>query len=169
VTRKRSTTLVTASFAILGVLLSTHLHSPYRLLYNPSESAPRGWYVMVSVERPRVDDFVVVRLPETVAAMAAQRGYLPKTVPLLKHVAGIGGQQVCSTTGSLTLDGRVVVHPRDHDGAGRPLIPWAGCRALAADEVLLLSTSSDSSFDSRYFGPVHWSVVIGRAIAVWTW
>lgn len=168
-TRKRSTTLVTATLAILGVLLSMHLHSPYRLLYNPSESAPRGWYVMVPVESPRVDDFVVVRLPEKVAAMAAQRAYLPKTVPLLKHVAGIGGQQACSTAGSLSLDGRVVVRARNHDGAGRPLIPWSGCRVLTSDEVLLLSTSSDASFDSRYFGPVHRSAVIGRAIPIWIW
>jgi conjugative transfer signal peptidase TraF len=124
---------------------------------------------MVPVERPRVDDFVVVRLPEKVAAMAAQRGYLPETVPLLKHVAGIGGQHACSTAGSLSLDGRVVVRARDHDGAGRPLIPWSGCHVLTADEVLLLSSTSDASFDSRYFGPIHRSAIIGRAIAVWTW
>lgn len=168
-TRKSVATFVVATLAILGVLLSTRLHSSYRLMYNPSESAPRGWYVMVPVESPRVDDFVVVRLPEKVAAMAAHRGYLPETVPLLKHVAGIGGQQACSTAGSLSLDGRLVVRARDHDGAGRPLIPWSGCRALIADEVLLLSTTSDASFDSRYFGPIHRSAIIGRAIPVWTW
>jgi conjugative transfer signal peptidase TraF len=124
---------------------------------------------MVPVESPRVNDFVVVRLPEKVAAMAAQRGYLPETVPLLKHVAGIGGRHVCSIEGSLSLDGRAVVHARTHDGAGRPLIPWSGCRALLADEVLLLSTTSEASFDSRYFGPVHRSAIIGRAIPIWIW
>jgi len=168
-TRKRAAILATATLAALGVLSSMHMHSPYRVMYNPSESAPRGWYVMVPVESPRVDDFVVVRLPERVAAMAAQRGYLPETVSLLKHVAGVGGQQVCSTAGSLSLDGRVVVRARDHDGAGRPLMAWSGCRVLTADEVLLLSATSDASFDSRYFGPVHRSAIIGRAIAVWTW
>ncbi len=168
-TRKNVATLVMATLAILGVLLSMHLHSPYRLMYNPSESAPRGWYIMVPVESPRVDDFVVVRLSEKVAAMAAQRGYLPETVPLLKHVAGIGGQHVCSIASSLSLDGRVVVRARNHDGAGRVLTPWSDCRVLTADEVLLLSITSDASFDSRYFGPVHRSAIIGRAIPVWIW
>jgi conjugative transfer signal peptidase TraF len=168
-TRTRAAILLTATLAVLGILLSIHLHSPYRLLYNPSESAPRGWYVVVPVESPQVDDFAVVRLPEGVAAMAAQRGYLPKTVPLLKHVAGIGGQHVCSTDGSLSLDGRAVGRARGHDGAGRPLISWSGCRVLTADEVLLLSTTSDASFDSRYFGPVHRSAILGRAIPIWTW
>ncbi|HYM35081.1 MAG TPA: S26 family signal peptidase [Steroidobacteraceae bacterium] len=166
---KRIITLLVVLMATLALLLSPHLQSPYRFLYNPSESAPRGWYVVMPIKKVRVNDFVVVRLPQEPATLAAQRGYLPLTVPLLKHVAGIRGQRACSTADALLLDDRVVARSRNQDGAGRTLTPWLGCRTLAADEVLLLSTTSDASFDSRYFGPVHRSAILGRAIPVWTW
>ncbi len=155
--------------AMVALALPGTVHMPYQLLYNPSESAPRGWYVVVPVDEVRVDDFVVVRLPSSVAAFAAQRKYLPLTVPLLKHVAAMSGQRVCALAPMLMIDDSIVAYVRDRDGAGRTLTPWVECRSLFADELLLLSPNIEASFDSRYFGPVHRSNVIGRAIPLWTW
>lgn len=58
---------------------------------------------------------------------------------------------------------------RSHDGRGRPLAPWSGCRPLAHGEVFLLASHSPASFDSRYFGPVQREAILGEALPLWTW
>jgi conjugative transfer signal peptidase TraF len=156
-----------AGLAILLALV--RVNSPYRLLYNPSESAPRGWYAIVPIADLSIGELVVAQLPDDAATLAAQRSYLPRSIPVLKGVSAIGGQHVCLVDQALAVDGHVIVHVRGRDGAGRLLIPWRGCRALTAGEVLLLSTSNDASFDSRYFGPVQRSMLVGRAIPLWVW
>ena len=156
-----------ASLAILLALV--RINSPYRLLYNPSESAPRGWYAVAPIEELSIGELVVAHLPDEAATLAARRSYLPRSIPVLKSVHAIGGQHVCLVDQLLAVDGQLLVHVRGHDGAGRLLIPWRGCRGLTAEEVLLLSTSNDASYDSRYFGPVERSLLVGRAIPLWTW
>src|SRR5690606_28386498 len=60
------------------------------LIYNPSDSVPVGWYRIERTDSPprplSVGDIVLTRLPTDVAALAAQRGYLPSHIPLLKRV-----------------------------------------------------------------------------------
>ena len=64
-----------------------------RLIYNPSDSVAVGWYRVdpqgrgaASLPRPlSVDSIVLTTLPPDAAALAAQRGYLPARVPLLKR------------------------------------------------------------------------------------
>jgi type IV secretory pathway protease TraF len=67
------------------------------------------------------------------------------------------------------IDGRLAAVQRAADAQGRRLPQWQECRRLRAGELFLLSETSDSSFDSRYFGPITVDRVIGRARALWTW
>jgi conjugative transfer signal peptidase TraF len=155
--------------AVLTVALASNVRSPYRLVYNPSESAPRGWY---GVGLPRdlgIGTFALVSLPDVFASLADERRYLPRSVPLLKRVAAVSGQRVCERDGLVEIDGSPVTHARRVDGAGRRLDAWAGCQTLVEGELFLLSATADSSFDSRYFGPIDHMRVIGRAVPVWTW
>jgi conjugative transfer signal peptidase TraF len=156
--------------AVLAALFVLPLVTPFdpRLIYNPTASAPRGWYTVRPIHRVRVGDFVIVRLPETIASLADSRGYLPSNVPLLKRVGATAGQWVCATSGVLRIDGAVVGSVRVTDHAGRRLPLWSGCRVLRNDELFLLSTNS-SSFDSRYFGPLPLSALLGAAIPLWVW
>jgi conjugative transfer signal peptidase TraF len=155
--------------SMTAIVSASVVHMPYYVLYNPSESAPRGWYGVMPVTRVRVDDLVVVQLPESVSQFAAERHYLPRTVPLLKPVAAVSGMSVCGANGVLSINGMSVARAHGRDGLGRMLAPWSGCRSLADGEIFLLSHHSDASFDSRYFGPVDHSAVRGRAIPLWTW
>lgn len=168
-TPHRRQILIVTAVASVAVTLSGALTMPYRLLYNPSESAPRGWYGIVPAVSIQVDDFVVVHLLGEAARLAADRLYLPPSVPLLKHVAAMVGQAVCEVDGKVTIDHVFAAQAHRHDGVGRVLVSWSGCRTLAVDELFLLSRNSDASYDSRYFGPVSRSVVLGRAIPLWTW
>ncbi|MER1498328.1 S26 family signal peptidase, partial [Enterobacter cloacae] len=71
-----------------------------RLTYNPSDSVAVGWYRIepfdprtASLPRPlSVDSIVLVPLPDRAAMLAAQRGYLPTRVPLLKRVGAVAPQ-----------------------------------------------------------------------------
>jgi len=134
-----------------------------RLVYNPSDSVPVGWYRIGPAQSPPVGGIVLTRLPADVAALAAQRGYLPSQVPLLKRVGAIAPQHVCIVAGVVRIDGVPVAAVLPADRRGRPLHAWAQCRPLAEGELFLLSTTNPASFDSRYFGPIRASAVIGVA------
>lgn len=168
-TRHRIVIAMLTLAAILSLGVSPFMHWRYWLLYNPSESAPRGWYAVGPIHSVQVDDLVVVRLPRAISTFAAQRKYLPLDVPLVKHVSAVGGQKACARDGVMLLDDQVIARAHELDGLGRRLDAWTGCRMLAADEVLLISTTSDASFDSRYFGPIHRTHIVGRATPLWTW
>lgn len=154
----------------LGMIsLSSAIKSEPRLVYNPSESAPRGWYLIGRVTDLRIGDYLIVTLPHDIAVFAAKRGYLPRGVPVLKRVVATEGHHVCLRDGRIVIDGLPVADARSYDGKHRPLIPWSHCRQLLAGELFLLNVDSASSFDSRYFGPVDVLFVRGRATPLRTW
>jgi len=161
--------VATMLWGISGIVFASFAQPTCKLLYNPSESAPRGWYAYRPVRAYPVGVLVLARLPEGPARLADDRHYLPVTVPALKRVAAVSGERVCERNGVVTINGEVVARARARDGAGRPLSPWTGCRLLADDELFLLNRDSSSSFDARYFGPIHRSCVIGWAVPIWTW
>ncbi|GLT22200.1 MULTISPECIES: S26 family signal peptidase [Rhodocyclales] len=146
-----------------------------RLIYNPSDSVAVGWYRVNPLD-PRAaslsrslstGSIVLVPLPAEAAALAAQRGYLPMRVPLLKRVGAVAPQEVCIAGGSVRIDGVPAASVLRADRLGRPLPSWQQCRRLDPGELFLLSVTNPASFDSRYFGPVSASTVIGVARPVW--
>lgn len=146
-----------------------------RFTYNPSDSVAVGWYRIEpfdhradSLPRPlSVDSIVLVPLPAEAVALAAQRGYLPTRVPLLKRVGAMAPQEVCISGGSVRIDGVPSAAVLPADRWGRPLPSWQQCRQLQPGELFLLSVTNPASFDSRYFGPVSAATVIGVAHPVW--
>lgn len=153
---------------LTALVLPATLRLPVRAVYNPSDSVPRGWYRIDAANSLHVGDLVLAGLPDAAAALAARRDYLPAGVPLLKRVAAVAPQDVCSDGTTVSIDGRPTVSALPADSHGRSLPAWRQCRRLADGEVFLLSTSHLASFDSRYFGPVMASAVIGVASPVWT-
>lgn len=147
-----------------------------RLIYNPSDSVPVGWYRVEprqhqggALPRPlSVDSIVLVRLPTDATALAAQRGYLPTHIPLLKRVGAVAPQYVCIVAGQVRIDSVPVATALPADRLGRSLPSWRHCRPLIEGELFLLSVTNPASFDSRYFGPVNTSAVIGVARPVWS-
>lgn len=174
--------LVLVGLSVCGLAAlawAAFVHPLPRLVYNPSDSVAVGWYRVEplhgqpgSLPRPlppsfRVGSIVLTRLPADAAALAAQRGYLPTRIPLLKRVGAVAPQEVCVFDALVWIDGVPVAAVRSADRLGRPLPSWPQCRRLQAGELFLLSTTNPVSFDSRYFGPVSASAVIGVAHPVW--
>jgi type IV secretory pathway protease TraF len=110
---------------------------------------------------------VVVHPPQALARFMAARWYLPRGVPLLKHVTALSGQRVCRTGDAITVEGAAVGVALDEDRAGRALPRWSGCRMIAQDQVFLMNRRPADSFDGRYFGPLATATVVGRADPIW--
>lgn len=157
--------LLTGSLAALSWAALTT--SPPRLVYNASDSVPVGWYLISPANSLAPGDLVLVHLPMEVRSLAAQRGYLPANVPLLKSVAAVAPQRVCVQGNQVRIDGDLVAKRLRWDRQGHALPAWQACRHLLGNELFLLSSSNPESFDSRYFGPVSVDAVIGRAQPLW--
>lgn len=152
--------------------MTMSVHERVSVVYNPTDSVPRGWYRVSSITNAaslHVGSIVLARLPADVTAFAGQRGYLPSGVPILKRIGAVAPQSVCVREQAVVIDGAVAATARTHDGARRPLRAWQQCRPLAVGELFLLSDTNPASFDSRYFGPIAVSAVLGIARPLWTW
>ncbi|MGH6760354.1 MAG: S26 family signal peptidase [Phyllobacterium sp.] len=151
---------------LLGIL-SIVSFAP-KLIWNASASTPIGLYTIGAPGRLDVTDLVAVRAPEPLATFLSDGGYLPRGVPLMKHVAALPGQRVCRTGLAITVDAVPMGDALDHDRRGRPLPIWQGCRVIADGELFLMNWEVRDSLDGRYFGPLPASSVIGRATPLYT-
>ncbi|EOF4694291.1 S26 family signal peptidase, partial [Pseudomonas aeruginosa] len=111
--------IVLAGFAACGLAAlawASFVHPLPRLIYNPSDSVPVGWYRVDPLPLPfSVDSIVLTTLPPDAAALAAQRGYLPARVPLLKRVGASAPQHVCVFDALVWIDGVPVAAVRPAD------------------------------------------------------
>jgi conjugative transfer signal peptidase TraF len=139
------------------------------VLWNTTASAPLGLYRLRRPIDLRVGDWVALRPPPRLASYLAERGYLPRGVPLLKRIAARAPSLVCRRGLWIEIDGVTVTWARRRDHLGRDLPSWSGCRRLARGELFLLNPRATASLDSRYFGPFASTAVVGRAAPLWTW
>ena len=145
----------------------------YRLNLTPSE--PLGlWRIEALRRSAEVGDLVFVCPPPTAMfEEARRRGYLRLGLcaggfaPLIKTVAALSGQHV-EITDHVVIDGRSLAASavRKTDGEGRTITPYPG--GVVPSGHLYLHSSFASSYDSRYFGPVPDSGLLGLARPILT-
>lgn len=165
--RRPHRTLALAALG-LGLVGSAAVADPVpRLIWNASASVARGLY-WLSGGAPARGDLVLAEPPPAARRLAAARGYLPAGVPLVKRVAAVSGDVVCGAGGAVFIDGRLAARRLSHDGQGRKLPQWQGCRTLGAEEVFLLMAGVPDSFDGRYFGAIRRTAVVGTLVPLWT-
>lgn len=149
--------------------------APVRI--NWSGSAPLGLYatsVKTSLSRA---DLVVVCLQGTLATRGRARGYLAAgscpngTSPILKQVFAIAGDEVELRGETFVVNGQVIGRSRrlGEDSRGRPLeaLPF-GRNVVREGEIWVLGIYRARSWDSRYFGPIPVSSVVGVARPILT-
>jgi conjugative transfer signal peptidase TraF len=160
--------VMTTYLAMLTVGVLAFFHPAPRLIWNATASTPTGLYALRPIGRLHALELVAVRPPEPIASYLADGGFLPKGVPLLKHVMALPGQTVCRAGDTVTVDHAEVGTARDRDHLGRPLPRWSGCRVLGAREVFLMNPTVPDSLDGRYFGPLPVTSIVARAVPLWT-
>ncbi len=135
---------------------------------NASASIPVGLYHLHKIDTPTIGELVAVAPPEPIARYLAERDYLPRKVPLLKHVAAVSGQTICRTGAVITIDGKDVATALKRDRQGRDLPVWSGCHRLADGEVFILNADVPDSLDGRYFGVLPAETILGAVTPIWT-
>jgi type IV secretory pathway protease TraF len=136
--------------------------SPF-IIWNASESVPIGWY-FVAKRPPKIGEIAVIKPSEWMQMYAAQRGYLPSNVWLLKPIFASHPSVICRFGKHVLVDGKHVAKANHFDKKRRLLPYWKGCRMLKPGEVFVLGKHRDS-FDGRYFGAVNRDQVVGTAIS----
>lgn len=120
----RALFLAASLLAVLGLGLPTLAKPALRLVYNASASAPLGFYRLIAADSIDRGDLVLAHLPESAARLAADRRYLPMTVPAVKRVAAQAGDVVCADSGIVLINDHVAADTLPMDREGRPLPAW---------------------------------------------
>jgi type IV secretory pathway protease TraF len=133
------------------------------LIWNASASMPISLYAVQLAGVLHVSELVVIRPPEPLASFLADRGYLPKGVPLLLA-------RPCPSRADRLACRAHHCHgdALEADRRGRPLPVWQRCLAIAPGQIFVMNSQSADSFDGRYFGPLPASPISGRADPLWT-
>lgn len=164
---------VTASASVMVALVGIGLIGGMRLNLTPSE--PLGiWHIEPLSRDPLVGDLVFICPPPTPQLEEAwQRGYLRRGLcasgfaPLIKTVAALPGQHVAIGE-TIEVDGVPLgaSRLRKSDGQRRAIVPYSG--GVVPRGYLFLHSSFESSYDSRYFGPIPDSALLGLAKPILT-
>ncbi len=162
---RRTRTLLSWSWVlmaavVLALLMRTFLVAAF---FIPSESMEPelqiGDRLLVSklsyrIGDPSPGDVVVFRTPDQLRD--------PQTAELVKRVVAVGGQSVGAVDGRLMIDGT----PVNEDYLSTEVYTSDfGPVPVPAGYVFVMGDNRFSSQDSRYFGPIPESEIIGRAFA----
>jgi conjugative transfer signal peptidase TraF len=130
------------------------------ILINDSPSEPTGLYIHAPDE-PAVGRIIAFRPPPGAWPYVGQAMPERARTSILKTIRAGEGDVVCARDQQLTINGARLASIARVDRRGRALPQWAGCRRLAQGEFFVFSARIPNSFDSRYYGPVRPSDVIG--------
>nr|WP_299499020.1 conjugative transfer signal peptidase TraF [uncultured Rhizobium sp.] len=176
ISRQRSSALATLFVAagLLIVLFAAGWTGGLRINTTPSE--PLGLWRIVPLTRSALPGETVFVCPPDNAAIreARQRGYLRPGLcpggfgPLIKKVIAVAGQRVV-VTDRIAIDGVPIPHSRivEKDAQGRSLRHDQS--GMVRPGEVYLHSDFIGSWDSRYFGPVPQSGVLGLAQEVLTY
>lgn len=142
----------------------------HRWIYNTTASIPKGLYRLHHDPETRplnTGDIAVYMLPKNVINLAAKRRYIDSTHALMKPVAAVAGDYVCTANRQVIVNDVSYGRIQETDSAGRPL-PWFYFCGTVTGDLIFTFTSADHSFDSRYYGPLQPTDLLARATPLWT-
>ncbi|MFT4059272.1 MAG: conjugative transfer signal peptidase TraF [Legionella sp.] len=145
---------------------------------NTSNSIPKGIYLLKRGHQLKDHYIIFCPEPKPVFNEARLRGYIDYGLCahrfgyLMKKVVAVHGDQISSTLSGVFINGQLLPFskPKIQDGLNRPLSLWLIKQyQLKSDEVFTMTDQSETSFDGRYYGPIHTSQIKGIVIPMITW
>jgi conjugative transfer signal peptidase TraF len=159
--------LVLLGAIVMALALSPWIKSPFYFNLTPSE--PLGVYYRASFSgRLRQGEMVFLEVPLQARPYLYGRAWLKKGVLLLKHVGATDGDQVSVTDHEIRINGSYIGPVASVDFKGRPLPKLRGKFRVRRQYFLPIATYRWNSFDGRYYGPVPYSLVRGKAVPLIT-
>jgi signal peptidase I len=147
---------------VIFVVVQHFVAQPYQILQVSMENTLQpGQYVLVDKISPAISDYkrgdVIVFEPP--------QGYTEngQNVPFIKRVIGVAGDLVEIQNDSVYVNGVKLDEPYVYEG--QPTTPLTGQSSwrVPAGDLFVLGDHREASQDSRVFGPIPKSSVIGRA------
>ncbi len=156
--------LIATGITLLVVATTAEIKFPPRpvVLYNPSASAPIGWYRLRANSPIKVGDQVAAYAPDWARKLADERQYLPYEYPMIKTIWASSGTQICVHNNRTHVPNYPVITSLSQDSLGRDMPKLSGCFTLKAGEYFLVSPDVQAGFDSRYFGAVEAQNILGK-------
>lgn len=171
--RRRLLLFLAGASGAIAALATVAYMGGFRLNLTPSE--PLGLWRIVTLQRQvETGDLVFICPPPTASfEEARRRGYVRRGLcpggfaPLIKTVAALPGQHI-EIGATVIIEGRPLPSSivRASDGEGRPITPFK--TGIVPLRNMFLHSSFASSYDSRYFGPVPDTGLLGLARPVLT-
>lgn len=166
--------MISAGLVVCVTILYGGSEAGYRINMTPSE--PLGLWRIRPLERAvAIGDLVFIcpsvapQFAEALARGYLRRGGCPSGVaPLIKTVIAVEGQRIVVDT-DVRVDGRRIEnsHLMRTDGKGRGLRGYSG--GIVPAGTVFLHSPFAASWDSRYFGPIAASGILGLAQEVLTY
>ena len=160
--------LIAASFGLSALAIAPALQEHPLLIINETASMTKGLYAYTDKANTlKRGDIVALKMALGANAYLVDELGYPETTLLIKRVAGTSGDIMCRHGTTVTINAKTV-HASGKDRLGNSLPYWDGCAVLQPNQVFLLG-DHPNSFDSRYFGPVTNSELLGIYRGVMTW
>jgi signal peptidase I len=147
---------------VIFFVVQNFVAQPYQILGVSMEpTLENGQYVLVDKISPHFSDYkrgdVVVLEPP---AGYDENG---SNVPFIKRVVGVGGDTVEVKDGAVYVNGAKLNEPYVYAGEETDPLTSQSVWQVPAGYLFVMGDHRDESEDSRLFGPISESTVIGRA------
>jgi signal peptidase I len=171
--RLRRVLMETAVIIVVAVLLAGLVRTfAFQTFWVPSASMTPtlGVYDRILVQKAffswhdvREGDIVVFSHPPLDQCPGPQEG------DLVKRVIALPGQTIYSSGNSIYVNGRLLAEPYlpSYDPLGPPIASSQHPYRVPPGEFYLLGDNRSDSCDSRYWGPIEGSSIIGKVVLVW--
>jgi signal peptidase I len=171
--RLRRALAETAVIIVVAVLLAGLVRTfAFQTFWVPSASMTPtlGVYDRILVQKAfftwhdvREGDIVVFSHPPLDQCPGPQEG------DLVKRVIALPGQTIYSSGNSIYVNGRLLAEPYlpRYDPLGPPIASSQHPYRVPPGEFYLLGDNRSDSCDSRYWGPIEGSSIIGKVVLVW--
>ncbi len=155
-------TLVLTVIIFIG--LQTFVAQPYRVQQGSMEhTLEPDQYVLVDKVTPRFGGYhrgdIVVFTPPAAFASAEE----PDNTPFIKRVIGLPGETVSIKDGVVSVDGTPLDERYLYEDQPTPAPAGRSEWTVPAGDVFVMGDHREASSDSRVFGPIPESTIIGRA------
>jgi signal peptidase I len=127
-----------------------------RLLVQPGKPVTRGAVVIVQVQAPAAPSFSI-SLPGQPTLPTPPIG----PIKVVQRVVGLPGEIVEGRGGAVVIDGKPLAEPYLPTGALTQSFPAV---TLGSGQYWVMGDNRMNSYDSRFYGPITASQVIGVAI-----
>jgi len=156
---------VIASFAIILIGYTFLFPGVSLLIWNKTESAPKGLYLWQS-KAVSTGDWAILKGDSVTAKWIATHGYIGEGWPIIKRVVASEGDEICRENLTVAVNGIAIAEALETDFYGTALPSWTGCLSLDETQVFLIN-DHPHSLDGRYFGVESITDLSGSARLIW--